>query len=1087
MAATKKKITPPPSADKTQPPHDKKLPSPEKTQPSPGETRPSTAASTPGRQEAEPDRHTLPFPVVGIGASAGGLDAFKRFFSAMPPDNGMAFVLIPHLDPTHRSLMVELLSRQTTMKLCEAADGMPIEPDCVYIIPPNKCLSISNGRLCLTGARKRLGFEVALDGFFRSLAENQQEQAIGIILSGTGSHGAPGLKEIKAVGGLIMAQDPSTAEFDQMPRSAIDTGLMDYVLPPEKMPEALLNYIRQPYLHPPKPMPAAEAAAEQIAPVLDLLRTRSRYDFRCYRKNMLFRRIQRRMGICQIDEVPDYVAYLREHPEEITALYRDLLIGVTSFFREPDAFRALEQQVIPELVERQSGETPVRVWVPACATGEEAYSVAILLLEQFIATKKPVNFQVFASDIDEESLEVARRGVYAASAVSELSSERVQEFFVKTDDDHYQVTKQLRGFIVVTRQNVISDAPFSKLDLLSCRNLLIYLEPELQQKVISLFHFALNERGALFLGCSESIGQQTDLFEPVSKKWRVYRRIGPVRRDLVQMPIVADADRRIRIPNIEPAIRPKMGFADLMQKLLLARYAPAAVLINRKYEVLAFFGRTSDYLELPTGEPTRDLMSLARQGLRTKIRRACHNVLSGGDTEAAIDVRVPRNGAAVVCTITVSLLHEPKEAAGLLLVAFQERAEELRPHSPRALATDEESAVVRQLEYEVETTREDLQSTIEELQSSNEEMMSMNEELQSSNEELETAKEELQSFNEEMNTVNIQLQGKIEEFERASNDIRNLLISTEIATLFLDTELRIRRFTPAMAQLLHLIETDIGRPIRDFALGFTDQTLLQDAGLVLNKLTPVETEVHSEEGRCYLRRILPYRTSDNRIEGVALTFVDITERMQAEARSRRLAAVLRDSSDGVMLLELDGRITSWNRGAERLYGYTEVEALKLRVGDLVSEDERAEHEKVFGRIARGEEVKSFETRRVTQDGRLLDIWSTITQLTDDRGHPTAIAMTDRDVTDRKRKETEIRQLTVDLEERVKQRTAELDAVNTNLQHRERQFRALADNVPALFSYVDATQRYRFANKRYEDLFRRPAEKIIGMTVKELLG
>ncbi|HTI52235.1 MAG TPA: chemotaxis protein CheB, partial [Planctomycetaceae bacterium] len=902
----------------------------------------------------------MPFPVVGIGASAGGLEAFKKFFAALPPDCGIAFILIPHLDPAHRSLMVELLARETAMKVCEAGDGLPIEPNCVYIIPPNSNMSVSNGRLRLTRPKGLQGFGTALDGFFRSLAESQQETAIGIILSGTGSHGIPGLREIKAVGGMVMAQDPRTAEYDQMPQSAIETGLIDYVLPPEKMPEALVSYVRQPYLHPRQPLPAVEAATAQIAPVLDLLRTRSRFDFRCYRKNMLVRRIQRRMGICQLDGVSDYVAYLREHPEEITALYRDLMIGVTSFFRDPEAFQALQQQVIRELVERQSGEIPVRVWVPACSTGEEAYSLAILLLEQFTATKKPANFQIFASDIDEESVEIARRGIYAASAVCELSPERVQRFFVKTDESHYQVTKQLRGFIVVTRQNVISDAPFSKLDLISCRNLLIYLEPELQQKVISLFHFALLERGALFLGCSESIGRQTDLFEPVSKKWRVFRRIGPARHDLVQVPIVADADRRIGVSRVEPAPRPRMGFAELMQKLLLARFAPAAALINRKYEVLSLSGRTSDYLELPTGELTSDLLSLLRQGLRTRIRAACQKVLSSDETVATIDARLPRNGASVVCTIGVSLLHEPREAEGLLLVTFQDRTEETPPRSPLALATDEESAVVRQLEHEVETTREDLQSTIEELQSSNEEVMSMNEELQSANEELETSKEELQSFNEELSTVNSQLQDKVEELERANNDFRNLLISTEIATVFLDTDLRIKRFTPATAQLLHLIESDIGRPIRDFAIRFTDQSLLRDAGRVLDKAAPVETVVCSEEGRYYLRRILPYRTSDDHVDGVVLTFVEITARMEAEIQSRRLAAVLRDSNDAIMLLDLAGRITSWNRGAERLYGYSEAEALKLTLGDLVPQDERARQKKLLKRSARGEEVESLE-------------------------------------------------------------------------------------------------------------------------------
>jgi len=964
---------------------------------------------------AIPAQHALHFPVVGIGASAGGLEAFKRFFSAMPPDNGMAFVLIPHLDPAHRSLMVELLSRQTAMPVREAGDGMQIEPNCVYVIPPNKYLSVHAGRLRHAGPAERQGFEAALDGFFRSLAADQQEQAIGIIFSGTGSHGTPGLKEIKLAGGMVMAQDPETAEYDQMPQSAIETGLMDFVLAPEKMPAAIINYVRQPYLNPAQAVPAAETAAEQIAPVLELLRTRSRYDFRSYRKNMLVRRIQRRMGICQIDSVPAYVAHLGQHPEEITALYRDLLIGVTSFFRDPDAFHALEQQVVRELVERQSGETPVRVWVPACASGEEAYSIAILLLEQFAAVRKPANFQIFASDIDEESVEVARRGVYAASVVNELSPARVRQFFTKTDENHCQVNKQLRGSLVVTRQNLISDAPFSKLDLISCRNLLIYLEPEMQQKVISLFHFALQERGFLFLGCSETIGRQTDLFESISKKWRTYRRIGPARHDLVRVPIVPDEGRRIRAPQAGPGPRPRLGFPELMQKLLLAKFAPAAVLINRKYEVLSLFGRTSDYLELPTGELTRDLLSLVRQGLRTKIRTACQKVLSGGEPVAALDALVPRNGASVLCTITANLLQEPKEAEGLLLVSFRTVPQKplLTAPGPRPLATEEESAVVRQLEHEVETTRQDLQSTIEELQSSSEEVMSMNEELQSANEELETSKEELQSFNEELITVNSQLQSKIDELEHANNDIRNLLISTEIATVFLDTDLRIRRFTPATVQLLHLIDSDIGRPIRDFALRFTDQTLLRDAGRVLDKLTPVETEIRSEQGRCYLRRILPYRTADDHVEGVAIAFVDITDRKRTEEAlaesERRMRAIVDTAADAIITIGERGIVDSFNPAAERMFGYARDEAIGLNVKFLMPAPYSEEHDDYLSRYLKTREARIIGIGRELvgrrKDGSTFPIDLAVSELHD--GTQQSFTGIIRDISDRKALQREL--------------------------------------------------------------------------------
>jgi two-component system CheB/CheR fusion protein len=955
------------------------------------------------QSEKRAERTTAPlkFPVVGIGASAGGLEALKRFFDAMPTDSGMAFVLVPHLDPTHGSLMVKLLSRQTAMEVSEAKEGILVRPNCVYVIPPNRDLLIAGGRLHLAETTEQRGLQTAIDPFLRSLAEDQREKSIGIVLSGTGSHGTPGLKEIKLAGGMTMAQDPETADFDQMPQSAIGAGIVDYVLPPEKMPEALINYIRQPYLKRSGAAPDVEPAADQISAILDLLSDHTGYDFRCYRTNMLLRRVERRMGLRHIDEISVYIAFLRESPEEVTALYRDLLIGVTSFFRESEAFLVLKQQVIPELVERQTAGFPVRVWVPACATGEEAYSVAILLLEQFSATKKPVSLQVFCTDINEESLDVARHGIYSASSVRELSPARLRSFFKKIDENHYQVNQLLRALLTMARQNVISQPPFSKVDLICCRNLLIYLEPELQHKLISRFHFALNERGYLVLGRSESIGRQTDLFEPVSKKWRVYRRIGPARRQRVQVPYVDVPAWRIRIPQVEPIRRPPMGFSKLMQKLL-AKHAPATVLIDRKYEILSLFGPTSDYLELPSGEPTRDLLAMARQGLRTKIRAACRKALSGGEAAAETEARVMRGGSSVVCTITVTLLDEPKELEGLLLVTFRDRPEQAPFGNLDLTGTDDESVVVRELQDEVRSTREDLQSTIEELQSSSEEVMSMNEELQSANEELESSQEELQSFNEELTTANSQLQDKVEELERANNDIRNLLNSTEIATVFLDRDLRIRRFTPAITQLLNLTEADIGRPIRDFALTFTDKSLMQDAGRVLDKLAPVETEVRTEEGRCYLRRILPYRTPDNKIEGVALTFVDITERMEAEAQSRRLAAVLRDSNDAVMVQDLDGRITAWNRGAERTYGYTETEALLLNRADLVPGDERAEQERFFKRVAQGDEVQPFETRRVTKEGGILDVWLTVARLCDDRGNPIAIATTERDVTERKR-------------------------------------------------------------------------------------
>lgn len=1004
------------------------------------------------------DSNGLDVPVVGIGASAGGLAAFKKFFSSLPADSGMAFVLVPHLDPTHESLMVELLARQTSMPVCEATEGMPIEPNRVYIIPPNKYLAIVAGRLQLSTPAERHGAQTAIDFFFRSLAAAQHERAIGIILSGTSSHGTVGLKEIKLVGGMVMVQQPESADYDQMPRSAIATGLVDFVLPPEKMPAALVKYVRHPYVVGTLDAAVEDTAREQLGRVLAVLKARTKYDFGSYRKNMLLRRVQRRMGLCHTEQLADYLDYLRENPDEVTALYQDLLIGVTGFFREPEAFQVLQQRVIPDLVKRSVGATSstleqaglaepaprrtLRLWSPACATGEEAYTLAMLFIEQFTAAKQPLDLQIFATDIDERSLEVARLGTYSENSTAEISPERLQRFFVKTDPHHWQVNKRLRESITFASQNLLSDAPFSRLDLISCRNLLIYLEPAVQAKIIRLFHFALSEGGYLLLGPSESIGRDVDLFEPVSKKWRVFRRIGPSRRDLVEMPIVASESRRLpRIAHAEATQVPALGFKEIMQRLILDDYAPASVLISRKHEIHCVLGPLVNYLEFPPGEISKDLLALARPGLRTKIRAAVHRAVQTGDVVRDLEARVKRNGAYVACSITVKPISEPNDAAGLLLVTFADRdsSQHSKPTSHGSSASrglsedDQESELVQHLEQEVKSSREELQSAIEEyessseeLKASNEEVMSMNEELQSANEELETSKEELQSMNEELSTVNSQLQEKVAELDRSNSDLTNLITSTDVATVFLDSELRIKRFTPPTAKLLNLLASDIDRPFSDFAPKFSDDALLGDCRLVLDKLTPIEKEVWTVGGRqCYLRRILPYRTASNRIEGVVITFLDITARIAAEAQSRRLATVLWDSNDAVTLQDFDGRITAWNRGAERMYGYTEDEALQMNIRDTVPDDKRSEALAYMELLNRDETLPRFETRRRTKDGRVLDVALAATVWRDEFGRPMGVATTERDITDQKNAAAQLKKLNESLEQRVAEKTQEV--------------------------------------------------------------
>ncbi|MBU0656171.1 MAG: PAS domain-containing protein [Gammaproteobacteria bacterium] len=811
--------------------------------------------------------------VVGIGASAGGLEALKQLFRIMPDDTGVSFVLIQHLDPNHTSLLAEQLANFTPMPVSQVNEATPAEPNHVYVIPPNKYLFIENAVLKLSDPVERRGMRMAVDFFFRSLGEDRQGKAIGIILSGTGSDGSQGIKAIKEHGGMVMAQSPASAQYDGMPRNAIHTGVVDEILDVEDMPAKLVNYIRHPYIK--QAAATQDEEADYLQTVLGILRARANYDFHCYKKGTLTRRIQRRMGLKQIEQPADYITYLRATPDEVTLLSRDLLIGVTSFFRDEAAFKALEENVVEWLVREAGSDDVLRIWVPGCASGEEAYSIGILFLERLRAQGGGTKLQIFATDLDEEALETARNGVYPESIATDMTPQRLEHFFIKLGDG-YQVIKPLREAIVFATQNVVRDAPFSKLDLISCRNLLIYLKPEIQKKLFALFHFALKPDGYLFLGGSETVGQQSGLFGTVNKKWRIYQRIGSQHPGGVEFPIQSEEGRSIALRPGTPA----PTHASLAQQALLEEFAPAAVLVNRHDQILYYYGSTGEYLSQPTGEPTHNLIYMARDGLRTKLRAAVLKARRENMRTTATVVSLRREGGHSHIDIHVSPVKtSAKLDSGLLLVAFM-------PHELATAAgvaeSDVDEGVVRQLEAELAGTREDLQSTIEELESSNEELkasneeiMSMNEELQSTNEELETSKEELQSVNEELNTVNNQLQDKVSELAAANDDLTNLFSSTDLATLFLDTRFRIKRFTPSTTRLLKLIPSDAGRCVEDIATLVRAPCLRDDVGRVLDKLEAIEREVQTQDERWFLQRITPYRTEDNRIDGVVVTWVDI--------------------------------------------------------------------------------------------------------------------------------------------------------------------------------------------------------------------
>ncbi len=877
------------------------------------------------------------FPIVGVVASAGGLTAMKQLLGAVTVDCGIAFVLVPHLDPKQESQLVAILSKACELPVVEATDAVVPQANCVYVTPSKFHLTIRDGRLCLSQPTESEIRETAIDIFLRSLAKDQGERSIGIVLSGTGSHGTLGIRDIKLAGGMAISQEPSTAEFDTMPANVIREGLSDYVLPPDEMPATLKRYLQQPYL-----IDATSSAMSthgedgQLDAIVELLRKHTQFDFRCYRKNMVLRRIQRRMGLHQLETSAQYAELLKEKPAEVTALYRDLLISVTAFFRDPEAYDALSAKLRPELTNRDADRFPFRVWVPGCATGEEAYSLA-LLLSEFLdersssrlerpSSAKPI--QLFASDVDEAAIAIARAGIYPISISADVSKDRLERFFTNAENDHYQINKQLRDAIVFSRQNVINDPPFSKLDLISCRNLLIYLEPEVQQRLLSLFHFSLADDGLLLLGPAESLGQASDLFKPISKKWRIFQRLPTNRHSQFAFSSGTTSVSRSVRTNAPTKIPSVQVYKTLVEKSLIAFYAPATALINCRYEVLYVTGPIVDYLEFPTGALTQSLLAMCRPGLRTKLRFACQKCILD-ETDTSFVTSIERGEKSVQCCVYVRVAKLSADAEHLLLIHFVDQPlrddESIDPKLKRGYFTRllncirfgttsllrdrllpaTEPNYVHQMEQELKTNSEELGGVIaeleganEDLKSSNEEIMSMNEELQSANEELETSKEELQSLNEELSTVNSELLDKVHELDIANNDILNLIASTEIATLFLDTNLHIQRFTPPTVALFNLRLTDLGRPFGDITPRFDDVDLQSDCQKVVEGSAPIQHEIAGQNSRLYLRRILPYRSKGDQVSGVVITFVDLTDRLMLE-RS------LKESKDHVLEIASD--------------------------------------------------------------------------------------------------------------------------------------------------------------------------------------
>jgi len=823
------------------------------------------------------------FPVVAIGASAGGLEAFRTLLTALPAKSGMCFILVQHLDPSHSSMMVELLSSHTAMTVVEAGEGMKLQPDHVYVIPPGRYLALSKAVLHLSGPRGTQSVRMPFDFLLQSLAEAVGERSVCTILSGTASDGSIGAKAIKAAGGLVIAQDPDEAEYDGMPRNAIAAGAVDLILPLAKIPEALARFAGHRYVKA-AASDAALPAGEGTAQIIELLRKKTVHDFALYKDGTIGRRIARRMAMAGIEDSNRYLELLTKDPAEIQLLANDLLINVTRFFRDTKAFELLAEKIVPELVRAQPPGKPIRIWVAGCSTGEEAYSIAMLFIEEMAAKQRSAKLQIFASDIDEDAIAGAREGIYPTSIEADVGPERLARFFSK-EEHGYRVSRELRTAIVFSVHDLAADAPFSRLDFVSCRNLLIYLRPEVQQKVLALFHFALREGGILFLGSSESVGQSSDNFEAIFQKQRIFRHHGRSRPGEVEIPLGrGEAARSLWHRHERTA--PHVTVGDLVQQALLESFAPASVLVNLKHHGVYYFGPTDLYLKMPAGAPSQDILASAREGLRLAIRTAMEQASEGAERPVSVAGRVKRNGHSIPVTVSARPVKNGDQR--LVLLSFVDLPLSV-PVFDAVVELPADTSRMLQIEQELDATRKDLDDAIrdretaeEEIRAINEEAMSVNEEFQTTNEELETSKEELQSLNEELTALNGQLQATLEQHQSVANDLENVLTSADLATLFLDEKLNIRFFTPAATSLFSVIASDIGRPLADLARHFSDGNLLGDARTVLANLIPLVREIRADNGAWYTCRVLPYRTKDNRIEGVVVTFVDVSARKQAE-------------------------------------------------------------------------------------------------------------------------------------------------------------------------------------------------------------
>ncbi len=926
------------------------------------------------------------FPIVGIGASAGGLEALEQFFGNMPKDSGMAFVVIQHLDPTHVGIMPELLQRITPMKVFQATDRLKVKPNCVYVIPPNKSLSLLNGALYLFAPVETRGLRLPVDFFFRSLADDQQNRSIGIILSGMGSDGSLGLKAIKEKNGIVLVQETASAKFDGMPRSAIEAVIADIIAPAPDLPARLISFLK--FIPIAKPDgDIDEKITSNLDKIIILIRDQTGHDFSMYKKNTLLRRIERRMGAHQIDKINTYARFLQENQKEVEILFKELLIGVTNFFRDTEVWEKLKGTVIPAIMNELPYGYVLRAWVTGCSTGEEAYTLAMIFKEvqEKIQNHKNLTLQIFATDIDHDAIEIARRGIYSFNIAADVSPERLNQFF-SPETEGFRVNASVREMVVFAPQNVIKDPPFTKLDFLSCRNLLIYMQPDLQKKVIGLFHYSLNPGGILVLGSSETIGSDHHGFSEVDNKLKIFRRsMSSAEKAIIDFPSSFFQPKH----SISEAGKPPSeaeNIQTIADQFLLQRFTPASLLVNGDGDILYMTGRIDRYIVPVAGKANYNIYVMARDDLRQALPMALRKAMQSPGPVQITNVKVGADGGNRYVDVTVQRIEQPGSITGMVMVVFTD-VPARTDHATLNPVKGKRSSTGRMKDMEIElqrshenmqSTHEEMQTVQEELKSTNEELQSTNEELQSTNEELTTSKEEMQSLNEELQTVNVELQRKLSDFVRANDDMKNLLNSTEISTLFLDRELNIRRYTDFVTRIIKLRITDIGRPFTDLVSDLQYPEIGSHVEQVIKTLVSVETAIPTTDGRWFNVRIMPYRTLDDHIDGLVITFVDITLAKIAEKAmsisETRYRRIFESAKDGILILDAEtGKIMDVNPFLIKLLGYSKEQFLEKAIWEIGFLKDIVANKDLFSELQQKEIVRYENLPLETADGRKINV------------------------------------------------------------------------------------------------------------------